>query len=167
MKLLNQQLPNISLNASNGRDLSLFDITKQRTILYIYPMTKVPGKNLPEDWDIIPGARGCTPQSCAFRDHTTELAQLNTRVYGLSSQDIAEQTAAASRLHLPFLLLSDPECKLAKALNLPLFYSQDEPSKKYYERLTLIVKSNIIQHVFYPILKSEENANDVIQYLRS
>lgn len=167
MNLLYRVLPDISLTSTENKELSLLAITQPRTVLYIYPMTKVPDRELPEDWDIIPGARGCTPQSCAFRDHANELAQLNTTVYGLSSQSSIEQKEAVKRLHLPFQLLSDPEFKLAKALNLPIFHSEHEPDKPYYERMTMVIIKGIIQKIFYPITNPENNSQDVINYLAS
>ena len=132
-----------------------------RTVVYCYPRTGRLGENLPQGWDEIPGARGCTPQSCAFRDHHGELQSLGARVFGLSPQDTGYQQEAAERLHLPFALLSDSELTFASALELPTFEGMD-----LIERLTLVVKHGRIEKVFYPVSPSGENASEVIAWLR-
>jgi peroxiredoxin len=135
-----------------------------RTVLYIYPRTGRPDTDLPEGWDEIPGARGCTPETCGFRDHHADLAEAGApEVFGLSSQDTEYQREAADRLHLPFQLLSDPELRLAEALNLPTF---ETSGMKLYRRLTMIVRDGKVEHVFYPIFPPGEHAAQVLQWLK-
>src|ERR1044071_687757 len=114
-------LADLALPATEGAEVNLARI-EDRTVVYVYPRTGRPGQPLPEGWDGIPGARGCTPQSCGFRDHFAELKRLGVaQLYGLSTQDIDYQREAAERLHLPFAILSDADLKLTRALNLPTF----------------------------------------------
>src|SRR3954463_6507803 len=114
-------LPSVSLRATKGADVDLSKL-KGLTVVYIYPRTGVPGQPLPDGWDAIPGARGCTPQSCSFRDYFAELKQLGVaQLYGLSTQDSEYQRDAVDRLHLPFPVLSDAALKLARAIKLPTF----------------------------------------------
>ena len=134
------------------------------TVLYIYPMTGKPGVALPDGWDEIPGARGCTPQSCSFRDHFAELKQLGvSQVYGLSTQDTDYQLEAKERLHLPFDLLSDAEFKLGDALRLPDFVAD---GMRLYKRMALILDGARIRHVFYPVFPPDRNAGDVVAWLK-
>ena len=136
-----------------------------RTVLYIYPRTGVPGVELPPGWDDIPGARGCTPQSCGFRDHFAELKELGVdHVFGLSTQDTAYQREAAERLHLPFPMLSDAELKFARALKLPTFSAAGMTLLK---RMALVVDDGVIVKVFYPVFPPDKNAAEVIAWLRS
>ena len=135
------RLPDIALAATDGATVNLSTL-KGRTVLYIYPRTGVPGVALPEGWDEIPGARGCTPQSCGFRDHHAELTRLGVdHLYGLSTQDTAYQQEAASRLHLPFALLSDEALKFTKALRLPTFVIS---GMTLLNRMALIVDNGVI-----------------------
>jgi peroxiredoxin len=136
-----------------------------RTVLYIYPMTGRPGVAVPDDWDSIPGARGCTTEACDFRDHHKELLAAGASgVYGLSSQDTDYQREAVDRLHLPFQMLADPSLELAAALRLPTF---DAGGMKLYKRLTLIVRDGTIEHVFYPVFPPNEHAAQVLSWLSS
>jgi peroxiredoxin len=136
-----------------------------RSVLYFYPRTGRPDEPLPEGWDMIPGARGCTPQTCAFRDHFVELQALGvSAVYGISTQTTAYQAEAATRLHLPFALLSDADRKLADALRLPMM---EAAGMILNRRLTLIVSGGRIVKVFYPIFPPDRNAGDVIAALRA
>lgn len=133
------------------------------TVVYVYPMTGRPGTPLPEDWDMIPGARGCTPQSCAFRDHFTELSALGVNnLYGLSAQTTEYQTEAATRLHLPFPLLSDADYNLTDHLQLPTF---DSSGVRILKRLTFVVRDRQIVKVFYPVFPPDQNAQMVITWL--
>src|SRR5690242_5218839 len=119
--LSGRRLPDVALIATDGAQVNLAALPG-RTVVYIYPRTGVPGVPLPEGWDMIPGARGCTPQSCGFRDHFADLKALGVaHVFGLSTQDSAYQQEAATRLHLPFPLLSDGQFHFTRALNLPTF----------------------------------------------
>jgi peroxiredoxin len=158
------RMPEIALHATNGKSVDLSKLAAPRTVLYFYPMTGVPGKPLPDGWDLIPGARGCTPQSCAFRDHSEALAQLQTDVFGCSTQATAYQSEMANRLRLPFAILSDAEYKLCDALRLPTF---EVEGTRLLKRLTLIIREGRIEHVFYPVFPSNENAAEVVRWLRS
>ena len=161
-RLLGKNLPNIVLNSTSNKPLNISSI-KGSLVLYCYPMTGQPGIKLPDGWDSIPGARGCTPQSCSFRDHHQELQVLNTQVYGISTQKSLIQREAAARLHLPFELLSDADLKLTTALGLPTF---EVESQKLIKRITLIAREGKIIKVFYPVFPPDENAQDVLKWLK-
>ena len=155
------RLPSVPLasTASNLVDLSALD---GRTVVYCYPMTGKPGKALPQGWNEIPGARGCTPQSCSFRDHYAELRNLRARVYGISTQDTGYQTEAAERLQLRFELLSDEDLEFATALGLPTF---EVEGMLLLKRLTFVANSGLIEKVFYPVFPPNKNAEEVIEWL--
>jgi peroxiredoxin len=155
------RLPRIELTSSSGRRVDL-SAQPGTTVVYCYPMTGRPGRDLPEGWDGIPGARGCTPQSCAFRDRHGELRGLGARVFGVSAQDTDYQREAAERLRLPFELLSDPELSFAGALELPTF---DIDGMRLIKRLTLVVEDGVIEKVFYPVFPPDENPGEVIGWL--
>ena len=161
--LLNKNLPDLTLNSTSGEKVNLSDI-QSRVVFYCYPMTGQPGVKLPNGWDSIPGARGCTPQSCSFRDHYRELQALDTQVYGISTQTSSIQREAVARLHLPFELLSDARFKLTTALQLPTFEVAGYP--KLIKRLTFIAEKGKIIKVFYPVFPPDRNADDVIDWLR-
>ena len=156
-------LPDITLPATTGPAVTLSKL-KGVTVLYVYPRTGVPGVDAPPGWDDIPGARGCTPQSCGFRDHFAELKALGVaQVYGLSSQDTAYQREAAKRLHLPFPLLSDVELKLQSAIGLPTFLTS---GMTLYKRMALVLEDAAIVRVFYPVFPPDKNAEEVMAWLR-
>jgi len=155
-------LPKIALTATSGVTVDLGTIPGL-LVLYVYPMTGRPGVPLPDGWDGIPGARGCTPQSCSFRDHYAELKSLNAAVFGLSSQCSDYQREARERLHLPFELLSDNEHLLRQQLGFPTF---NVAGKELYKRLALIVVNGQIRKVFYPVFPPDQNATDVLTWLR-
>jgi peroxiredoxin len=134
-----------------------------RLVLYVYPRTGVPGEPNPDGWDAIPGARGCTPQSCAFRDHEAELRELGARVVGMSAQTLAAQREFAEREHIPYPLIADPELHLAAALRLPTFATS---GLTLYRRITLVTEDGTIEKVFYPVFPPDRNAADVLSYLR-
>jgi peroxiredoxin len=134
-----------------------------RWVIYIYPMTGRPDAFLPDGWDEIPGARGCTPQACSFRDHYAELKSLDSGVFGLSAQTTQDQREARDRLHLPFQLLSDSSLRLKDALRLPTF---TVAGMELYKRLTLIAENGLIKKVFYPVFPPDRNAEDVLAWLR-
>jgi peroxiredoxin len=162
--LRGKELPSVPLPATDGSTVDLAALSGL-TVVYAYPRTGRPGVENPAGWDMIPGARGCTPQSCAFRDHFAELTALGAdRVFGLSTQDTAYQREAAERLHLPFPLLSDAEHRLSRALDLPTFASAGTTLVK---RLTLIMADGKIEHVFYPVFPPDQNAGEVIEWLSS
>jgi len=162
--LVGVKLPDLALPTTNGPAVNLAKL-KGRTVLYIYPRTGVPGVDAPPGWDDIPGARGCTPQSCGFRDHFAELTALGVaQVYGLSTQDTAYQREAAERLHLPFPLLSDAELDFARGLHLPLFMTSGMTLLK---RMALVIDDGVIIKVFYPVFPPDKNAVEVVAWLRS
>ncbi len=156
------RLPGVSLGATSGESVDLSRLAG-RVVIYVYPMTGRPGVALPEGWESIPGARGCTPQSCAFRDHHEELESLRTRVFGLSTQSTDYQREARERLRLPFELLSDSERRLKALLRLPTFTAA---GMELYKRLTLIAEDGRIRKVFYPVFPPDRNAGDVLGWLR-
>jgi peroxiredoxin len=161
--LVGAKLPDLALAATNGAPVNLSRLTG-RTVIYIYPRTGVPGVDPPTGWDQIPGARGCTPQSCAFRDHFDELTRLGVaHLYGLSTQDTAYQREAATRLHLPFALLSDEKLELAKALKLPTF---TVAGMTLLKRMALVVDDSRIAKVFYPVFPPDKNAAEVVAWLQ-
>lgn len=160
--LLHQSLPSVYLPSTQGRSIDLSKLS--RVVIYCYPMTGNPNTPLPNGWDQIPGARGCTPQSCAFRDHYQELISLGAQVYGLSTQNTEYQIEAAKRLHLPFELLSDGDLGFAKSLKLPIFEIENQ---QLIKRVTLIAEAGKIIQVFYPVFPPDQNANQVVEWLQT
>jgi peroxiredoxin len=157
------KLPDVALPATGGGMVNLAKL-KGRTVVYVYPRTGVPGVDAPPGWDQIPGARGCTPQSCGFRDHFAELKALGVaRVFGLSTQDTGYQQEAADRLHLPFPILSDADLNLATALHLPMFMTS---GMTLLSRMALVIEDGKIVKVFYPVFPPDKNAEEVISWLR-
>jgi peroxiredoxin len=156
-------LPSIALPATDGSTVDLSKLPG-RTIVYAYPRTGRPGVPNPAGWDMIPGARGCSPQSCAFRDRFAELKRLGVaQVFGLSTQDTPYQAEAAARLHLPFPLLSDAGLALARGLRLPTF---EVDGMTLLKRATLVIDAGRITHVFYPVFPPDQNAVAVVDWLR-
>ncbi len=163
MHLAGMKLPDLALTGTDGAQVNLSRL-KGRTVVYIYPRTGVPGVDLPPGWNEIPGARGCTPQSCSFRDHFGELKRLGVaQLFGLSTQDTAYQREAATRLHLPFAILSDEKLLLTKALNLPTFVTSGMTLLK---RMALIIDDGAITKAFYPVFPPDKNAEQVIAWLQ-
>ena len=161
--LTGMRLPSVSLEATDGSQVDLSKLSG-RTVVYIYPRTGVPGRSMPDGWNDIPGARGCTPQSCGFRDHFTELKRLGVaRVFGLSTQDSAYQREAVERLHLPFAVLSDERLELARALKLPTF---EVAGMTLLKRMALVIDDGVITKLFYPVFPPDKNAEEVIAWLR-
>jgi peroxiredoxin len=161
--LVGMILPRLCLRSTAGRIVDLSELRALRTVIYCYPMTGVPGTPLPENWDAIPGARGCTPQACNFRDHHQEFFQLGTEVFGLSTQTTEYQREMADRLHLPFEVLSDAAFQLCDLLRLPTF---EAAGMRLLKRLTLIVRDGRIERVFYPVFPTNQSADQVIRWLR-
>jgi peroxiredoxin len=155
-------IPSVELPASDGGHVGLAEAAAGSLVLYCYPRTGPPGQPVSPAWDAIPGARGCTPQSCAFRDHHGELVQLGAQVHGLSAQLPDEQREFATRVGLPYTLLSDPGLELAAKLELPTF---EFDGARLYRRLTLIARSGRIAKVFYPVFPPQQNAADVVAWL--
>ncbi len=162
--LLGTRIPSIPLAAT---DATLVDLSSLPgiVVVYAYPRTGKPGVENPPGWNLIPGARGCTPQTCAFRDHFAELQTLGVRgLFGLSTQETAYQREAAERLHLPFPILSDCDLKLTRALRLPTFQTSGMTLLK---RLALVIRDAKIEQVFYPVFPPDRNAEDVIAWLKA
>jgi peroxiredoxin len=160
--LLGARLPSVPLPATDGSVVDLATL-HGRTVVYVYPRTGRPGIPNPDGWDLIPGARGCSPQSCSFRDHFAELKNLGIdHLFGLSTQESSYQKEAAERLHLPFPILSDEHLKLTRALRLPTF---EADGMQLLKRFTLIVDNGTIEHVFYPVFPPDRSASDVIAWL--
>jgi peroxiredoxin/catechol 2,3-dioxygenase-like lactoylglutathione lyase family enzyme len=158
------QLPDLALPATRRGAFNLAHVPG-RTVLYIYPRTGVPGVDLPPGWDDIPGARGCTPQSCGFRDHFAELKDLGAaHVFGLSTQDTEYQREVAERLHLPFPILSDSELSFTRALKLPTF---SVAGMTLLKRMALVIDDGVISKVFYPVFPPDRSAAEVVAWLRS
>jgi peroxiredoxin len=160
--LQGMSLAKVALPSTDGMTVDLSSLTGL-FVIYIYPMTGGPGVPLPDGWDAIPGARGCTPQSCSFRDHYTELKAVGSGVFGLSAQDSEYQREARDRLHLPFELLSDSSLQLKSVLRLPTFRVN---GLELYKRLTLIVDRGKIEKVFYPVFPPDKNAEEVLDWLK-
>jgi peroxiredoxin len=157
------RLPDITLAATDGAQVNLSKL-KGRTVVYVYPRTGRPGQALPTGWDAIPGARGCTPQSCGFRDHFAELKQLRVdALYGLSTQDSAYQREVAERLHLPFAILSDAEFQLTRAMRLPTFTVD---GMTLIKRMAWVIDDGVVAHVFYPVFPPDRSADEVIGWLK-
>lgn len=162
--LAGMALPRVALRSTAGRDVDLSQLAG-RTVVYCYPLTGRPGVALPTGWNDIPGARGCTPESCGFRDHYRELAERGaTAVFGFSTQDTDYQREAAERLHLPFELLSDSDHKFVNALKLPTF---EVDGMTLVKRLTLIIRDGAIEYVFYPVFPPDGHAGEVLGWLGS
>jgi peroxiredoxin len=161
--LTGMKLPLVKLPSTGGKSIDLSAL-KGTTVIYIYPRTGRPDQELLPGWNDIPGARGCTPQSCAFRDHFDELKRAGAaQVYGLSTQDTAYQREAAERLHLPFELLSDEKLAFTRALKLPTFEVQ---GMTLIKRMALIARDGKIEKVFYPVFPPDRNASDVLNWLQ-
>src|SRR6202011_2930782 len=152
--LVKLKLPSMPLPATNGTTVDLAKLAG-RTVVYVYPRTGVPGQPTPDGWDAPPWARGCTPQSCSFRDHFAELKQLGvTHVFGLSTQDSAYQSKAVERLKLPFPILSDRYLSLARAIKLPTFTIA---SMVLLKRMVLVIDAGVIAKVFYPVFPPDKS----------
>lgn len=160
--LAGMRMPALRLPSTQGGAVDVAGVAGL-AVFYCYPMTGLPGTPLPEGWDAIPGARGCTPQSCAFRDRHADIIALGAEVFGISTQDTAYQTEMARRLHLPFAVLSDARHQLADALNLPRF---EAAGMRLLKRVTLIVQDAEILHVHYPVFPSDADADWVVRRLR-
>jgi len=163
--MVGMTIPPVSLRATNDTAVTLSEL-KGRTVVFAYPRTGEPGKiSLVDDWDMIPGARGCTPQTCAFRDLFAELKAAGAKhVFGLSTQSSDYQTEMASRLHLPFPVLSDEKLELATALDLP---TMEVAELTLIKRMALVVDDAKIIHVFYPVFPPDRNAGDVLEWLKA
>lgn len=160
--LTNFEVPAIVLPSTLGGTVDLAQAARSLLVIYVYPRTGVPGQPLPEDWDLIPGARGCTPQSCAFRDHAADLAAHRASIIGLSAQSACEQSEFAQREHIPYPLLSDSELQLACTMRLPTF---EAGGMRLHKRLTMVATEGRVEKVFYPVFPPEQNAAKVLAWL--
>lgn len=154
-------LPSVNLPATTGGTVNP-SLLGGWLVIYCYPMTGQPGRTIPDGWVQIPGAAGCTPQACSFRDHYRELLALNANVFGISTQSPADQLEAANRLHLPFALLSDASFQFAQDLRLPMF---EIDGMRLTKRVTLIAKEGKIRKYFYPVFPPDKNIEDVLTWL--
>jgi peroxiredoxin len=162
--LAGMRVPRLELPTTDQRALDLAEAAQRLLVLYVYPRTGTPGEPLPTGWDDIPGARGCTPQACAFRDLHADIVATGAHVLGLSAQSVAEQHEFAARVGLPYALASDPLLTVAEALRLPTF---EVDGMELYKRLTLIADGGEIVKVFYPVFPPDRNAGDVLEWLRA
>jgi peroxiredoxin len=167
--LAGARLPSTALETTDDTQLNLSQHESEWLVLYIYPMTGRPDQDLPSGWEQIPGARGCTPQSCSFRDHYAALHDLGAQVVGLSVQTTEYQREMVERLHLPYPVASDSDRKFGTALKLPTMSVKmaDGRVTHLYRRITLIVQGGQIQHVMYPVFPPDQNAGDVENWLRN
>ena len=156
------RVPAIRLASTLGRQIDLGEASAGRLVLYVYPRTGVPGQPSPPGWDEIPGARGCTPENCAFRDHEAEFRDLRARVMGLSAQELEEQREFANRERIPYPLLNDSGLVLARELGLPTFQAA---GMTLYKRLTLVAESRRIVKVFYPVFPPDRHPDEVVAWL--
>lgn len=158
-------VPALTLATSDGSTVELAALGSGRTIIYLYPMTGDPSGELPDGWDAIPGARGCSTEACDFRDHHADLHTAGvSHVFGLSSQPPEYQAEVVERLHLPFAMISDVDFALADSLTLPTFSAPGH--ERLYSRLTLVINNGLIEHVFYPIFPPNTHAQQVLEWLR-
>jgi peroxiredoxin len=161
--LTGMSLPEVDLPSTMGGSMNLAGTVEGRLVVYVYPRTGTPGEPLPGGWDDIPGARGCTPQSCAYRDSLVEFSALGAAVIGISAQSPEEQREFTQREHIPFPLLSDSDLRLAEKLRLPTF---EAAGMALYKRLTLVAEEGEISKVFYPVFPPDRNAAEVLAWLR-
>lgn len=161
--LVGRSLPDLALPSTLGGELRLPDAAAGLLVVYVYPMTGTPGRALPEGWDDIPGARGCTPQSCAYRDALAEFGGLGASLLGISAQTAAEQAEFAAREHIPYPLLADDGFRLAGDLGLATFGAE---GRTFYRRLTFVAAASRIVKVFYPVFPPDRDAAEVLAWLR-
>jgi peroxiredoxin len=163
--LQGMRMPDVTLPSTDGRAVSMAELGPRRTVIYAYPRTGRPGEpDLTPDWDLIPGARGCTPETCGFRDHHQELRRAGADVFGLSTQETSYQQELATRLHLPFPILSDAHLEFTRALQLPTL---EVAGQTLLRRLTLLVRDGRIEHVWYPVFPPDRHAEEVLAWLQA
>jgi len=161
--LRGSRVPDVTLPATDGRRVNLASISGKRIVVYAYPRTGRPDEPpLVDEWDSIPGARGCTPETCGFRDQHAELRAAGADVFGLSTQDTAYQKELVTRLSLPFAILSDARLELTRAWNLPRF---EAAGQILLRRLTLVIKDGEVEHVWYPVFPPDRHADEVLAWL--
>ena len=158
------KLPTLALTATDGSEVDLSALTG-RIVVYAYPRTGRPGQDPPDGWDAIPGARGCTPQSCSFRDHFAELQRAGVdHLFGLSTQNTEYQREAAERLHLPFPILSDAKLAFAREIRLPSF---EVAGMTLLKRMVLVIEDGMIVKLFYPVFPPDRSADEVVAWLQN
>ena len=162
--LAGRRLPALALPSTQGGTVDLATLGEGRSVIFAYPMTGRPGVALPDGWDAIPGARGCTPQNCAFRDLHRSFLDQGAAVYALSTQTTAYQSEMAARLHLPYTVLSDADFALTDALGLPTFVAD---GMRLIARLTMVVRAATIETVFYPVFPPDRSAEPVLDWLKA
>jgi peroxiredoxin len=162
--LAGMEVPDVQLETTKSRFFNLRAESEKPTVIFFYPRTGEPGKPAPPDWDIIPGARGCTPQSCGFKDLFKEFKSVNVQVYGASSQDSVYQKEFVERMHIPFEILSDRDFQLTEALKLPTFTYN---GMRLIKRLALLIDKRTIGKVFYPVFPPNENASTVLDWIKT
>jgi peroxiredoxin len=163
MHLPGSEVPDVTLPSTRG-SIDLRAMARHRCVLYVYPRTGVPGQPSPPGWDDIPGARGCTPQSCAFRNLVAAFAEHGAHLLGLSAQTLGAQQEFAEREHIPYPLLADPGLALMEAWDLPTFTVQ---GTRLYKRLTLVLEAGQVSRAFYPVFPPHRNAEEVLAWLQS
>jgi peroxiredoxin len=164
LHLAGMKLPDIALAATDGAPINLSK-RPGRTVVYVYPRSGRPGQALPTGWDAIPGARGCTPQSCGFRDHFAEMKTLGVMaLYGLSTQDSAYQRELVERAHLPFAILSDADLTLTRAMRLPTF---EVDGMVLIKRMAWVIDGGVLTKVFYPVFPPDRSAQEVVDWLQA
>lgn len=161
--LLGMHIPQIELRSTKRWNVDIAKVSNGLVVFFFYPETGRPGDPIPTTWNEIPGARGCTPQSCAYRDSYSEFKELGFEAFGVSSQSLEEQLEFATRNNLPYELLNDSDLRLIKALRLPTFEFR---SRVFVKRLALVVAKGTIEKVFYPVFPPGKNAETVLNYLR-
>ena len=162
--LRGQVVPAIKLRSTDGHDVDVRELATEALVLYVFPAMTAPSVPDPQGWDQIPGARGCTQESCAFRDRYAAFRELGYVVAGLSAQTSDVQHEAWSRLHLGFPLLADPHQELGEVLGLPTF---EKDGRTYYKRVTLVAREYRIEKVFYPVFPPDENADEVLAWIHA
>jgi peroxiredoxin len=165
--LLGHTIPAIAMPSTAGRTVNLADATASRAVLFLYPRTGRPAEPPPDGWDAIPGMRGCTPQSCGFRDLRQDFARLGVTIFGISTQDPAYQAEFAARMHIPFEILSDCDLALTRAMRLPTieFPVRSGGPTTLVKRMAWYVQRSRIEKVWYPVFPSDRNAAEVLEYL--
>jgi peroxiredoxin len=157
--------PHLTLPSTSGESVTLDALGPGRTVLYVYPLTAPPDGTVPDGWDTIPGARGCTPEACDFRDHHEDLLAAGAAgVFGVSAQDTDYQREVVDRLHLPFAMLCDTELGLAAAIRLPTFRAG---GMTLFKRITLVIRDGVVEHAFYPVFPPGEHAREVLAWLHA
>ena len=159
------RVPALTFPTTDGRDIALDTVSDGRWVLFVYPLTGDPAVDMPRGWDQIPGARGCSQEACGFRDNFAKLREYGAeQVLALSSDDARYQQDLVARLQLPYPMLSDPQLRLAEALDLPTFQANNS---RFYKRLTLVLTGTLIEHVFYPVFPPDKHADEVLEWLRT